>query len=69
MREIIKELEILYEKMNNTNKELENEMGNKNLPFAKLLYTVTKGVSKDDLFNMTNEELIRLIQKIQIIEG
>jgi hypothetical protein len=69
MREIIMEIELLYTKMNEVNKEVESEIGNSNMPFSKVLYALTKGISQEDLFMMTDDKLIKLIQKIQIIEG
>ena len=69
MREIIMELELLYVKMNEVNKEVEHELKNENMPFSKVLYALTKGISRDDLFMMDDEQLVHLIRKIQIIEG
>lgn len=69
MKEIMMEIELLYTKMNEVNREVESEIGNSNMPFAKVLYALTKGVSREDLFMMNDEQLIKLIQKIQIIEG
>lgn len=69
MREIIMELELLYVKMNEVNKEVEQELKNENMPFSKVLYALTKGISRDDLFMMDDEQLVHLIRKIQIIEG
>lgn len=63
------ELELLYNKMNEINKEVESNMGNQEMPFAKSLYALTNGLSREDLFLMTDKDLIKLIQKIQIKEG
>lgn len=69
MNEIMMEIEILYKKMNELNKDVEQELKNQNMPFAKVLYTLTKGISRDDLFMMDDEQLTQLIRKVQIIEG
>lgn len=69
MKEIMMELELLYTKMNEANKEIESEIGNANMPFSKLIYAITKGLTNDDVFNMDDELLLKHIQKIQLIEG
>ena len=69
MIEIIMELQLLYNKMNAANNEVEEELGNKEIPFSKVLYAVTRTIKNSDLFNMDNETLLRHIQKIQLIEG
>ena len=63
------EIELLYKKMNELNKDVEQELKNENMPFAKVLYALTKGISRDDLFMMNDEQLTQLIRKVQIIEG
>ena len=69
MIEIIMELQLLYNKMNVANNEVEEELGNKEIPFSKVLYAVTRNIKNSDLFNMDNETLLRHIQKLQLIEG
>jgi hypothetical protein len=69
MKEIMMELELLYSKMNETNKEVECEIGNKCMPFSKLIYAITKGLTKEDIFMMDDDSLLKHIQKIQLIEG
>jgi hypothetical protein len=69
MKEILMEIELLYKKMSESNKDVEQELKNDSMPFAKVLYTLTKGISRDDLFMMNDHDLRELIQKIQIIEG
>lgn len=69
MIEIIMELQLLYNKMNAANNEVEEELGNKEIPLSKVLYAVTRNIKNSDLFNMDNETLLRHIQKIQLIEG
>ena len=41
MREILMELELLFTKMNDVNMEFENEQGNKEIPFGKVIYAIT----------------------------
>ena len=69
MIEIIMELQLLYNKMNAANNEVEEELGNKEIPFSKVLYAVTRNIKNSDQLNMDNETLLRNIQKIQLIEG
>lgn len=69
MIEIIMELQLLYNKMNAANNEVEEELGNKEIPFGKVLYAITRNVKNSDLFDMDNATLLRHIQKIQLIEG
>ena len=69
MREILMEIELLYNKMEEVNREVEIENGNDELPFGKVLFALLNGLDKKELFNMTNQELISHIQKIQIIES
>ncbi len=69
MREIIMELQLLYNKMNVANNEVEEELGNEEIPFGKVLYAITRNIKNGDLFDMDNETLLRHIQKIQLIEG
>ena len=49
--------------------EVEEELGNKEIPFGKVLYAITRNIKNSDLFDMDNETLLRHIQKIQLIEG
>lgn len=69
MKEILMEIELLYNKMKEVNISIELENGNDDLPFAKVLFALTHSVEKNKLFNMNNDELIAHIQKIQIIES
>jgi hypothetical protein len=69
MKEVLMELELLYNKMEEVNREFEFEAGNEELPFGKVLYAVLNKTTKTELFEMNNEELIKHIQKIQILES
>lgn len=69
MKEVIMELEILYNKMEDINRDIENEAGNEEIPFGKVLCAVMNRITKSDLFEMNNQDLIKHIQKIQIIES
>ena len=66
MKEILMEIELLFFKMTEVNKEYEQSVGNEELPFGKVLYALTRDKK---FFNMDNNELIKYIQKIQLIEG
>lgn len=61
MKEIIMEIEILRLKMGNYTED--------KIPFAKVLYAMTSKLSRSELFDMTDEEFIRHIQKIQLLES
>lgn len=61
MKEILMELEILKNRME---KDSSFEIS-----FSKILYSITRTIDKGILFNMTDEELIKHIQKIQILES
>ena len=63
------EIELLYNKMNEVNYENESKLGNINIPFAKILYAITRNYSKEELFNIGDKDLIQLIRKIQLIES
>lgn len=69
MREILMEIELLYNKMNEVNYENESKLGNINIPFSKILYAITRNYSKEELFNIGDKDLIQLIRKIQLIES
>ena len=69
MKEILMEINLLYNKMNEVNNENEVLLGNEDIPFSKVLLAITRGISNDVLFEMSNEELISHIQKIQLIES
>ena len=60
MKEILMEIEILRQKM---------EKHDDNVNFPKLIYAITGKITRSELFNMTEQELITHIQKIQIIES
>lgn len=57
--EVLMELKILYQKISKTGKPT----------FGKLLYSITKNLSKSDLFEISDNELIEHIRKVQIIES
>lgn len=61
MVEIIEELKVLKKKIDETSQ--------KNTPFAMTLYAITRSLSKSELYEMTDEDLIKHIQKMQIIES
>lgn len=61
MFEIIEELKVLKNKIDETSQE-EN-------PFAKTIFAVVRGLSPSRLFEMTDEEFIEHIHKIQIEES
>jgi len=69
MTEIIMELQLLYNKMNEANSEVECILGNEELPFSKVLYAVIRNIKNSDLFDMTDEELLKHIQRTQLIES
>ena len=68
-REILMEIELLYRKMWEVNKDIETVAGNKDMPFAKVIYTLSKGISSEELFHMTDEEFIKHIQRAQFKES
>lgn len=61
MKEIVMEIEILKLKMSSYTDET--------VSFGKILYALTNKLERSKLFNMTDEEFIRHIQKIQILES
>ena len=63
------EIALLFNKMNEVNGDNEMHFGNGEISFSKIIYAITRGLNKEELFGMTNEELIRHIQKIQLIES
>ena len=69
MDEIMMEITLLFNKMNEVNCDNEMHFGNSEISFSKIIYAITRGLNKEELFRMTNEELIRHIQKIQLIES
>lgn len=74
------ELRILKETMANSKKSLkkrldEDEEYNKDtsfldtdITFGSLLYTITKNLSKDQLINMSDKDMLAHINKLEIIE-
>lgn len=60
MKEILMELEILRERM---------EKHSDDISFCQILYSITRTLNKSDLLKMTEEDLIKHIQKIQILES
>lgn len=80
MEELIMELRILKETMTNSKKSLkkrldEDEEYNKDtsfldtdITFGSLLYTITKNLSKDQLINMSDKDMLAHINKLEIIE-
>ena len=69
MEEIIMEIILLYNKMNEVNSDNQNELGNSEISFSKILYAMTRTLTNKELFLMNNEDLIKHIQKIQLIES
>ena len=61
MKEIFMEMELLKNK-------IDAATGKEN-SFGKVIYSIINKLSKEDLFNMTDEQLIRQIQRAQIIES
>lgn len=61
MKEIIMEMEILRLRMQN--------YSDTEISFAKVLYAVTNKLNRSTIFEMTDEELVKHIQKIQILES
>lgn len=61
MIEILEELKVLKKKIDETS-------GTEN-SFAKTLFAITNKLTRSELFNMTDEELIKHIQKVQIRES
>lgn len=62
MKEILREIEVLEEKILKTS-QLDK------IDFAKVIYAITNKLTRSELFNMSNEELKKHIQKIQILES
>jgi hypothetical protein len=60
MKEILMELDILRERM---------EKHSDDISFCQILYSITRTLNKSDLLKMTEEDLIKHIQKIQILES
>lgn len=68
--------EIMNESQNSLKKKLDADEGyfkdasflEDKITFGKIIYTVTKDLSKENLKSMSNKEMIEHIQKIQIIE-
>jgi hypothetical protein len=69
MKEILLEIELLFNKMNEVNDDTEREFGNDDIPFAKILFAITRSLERKELFGLTDQQLIKHIQKIQLIEG
>lgn len=61
MKEIIMELEILKTRI--------EKYSDEPVTFSKLIYTITNKMNRTELFGMTDEELIKHIQKLQILES
>ena len=60
MKEILMELDILRERM---------EKHSDDISFCQILYSITRTLNKSDLLKMKEEDLIKHIQKIQILES
>ena len=60
-KEIIMELEILFNRMKE-NSEVE-------ITFSKLIYSITNNMSRSELFNLTDNDIIKHIRKIQLVES
>lgn len=80
MEELIMELRILKETMTNSKNLLkkrldEDENYNKDTSFLEadvcfgnVLYTITKNLSKEQLMNMSDKDMLAHINKLEIIE-
>ena len=62
IKEILREIEVLEEKILKTS-QLDK------IDFAKVIYAITNKLTRSELFNMSNEEFKKHIQKIQILES
>lgn len=61
MKEIFMEMELLKDKIDSAT--------NEDNSFGKVIYSIINKLTKEELYNMTNEQLIRQIQRAQIIES
>lgn len=80
MEELIMELRILKETMTNSKKSLKKRLDededydkdtsflDTDVTFGSLLYTITKNLSKDQLVNMSDKDMLAHINKLEIIE-
>ena len=62
IKEILREIEVLEEKILKTSQT-------DKIDFAKVIYAITNKLTRSELFNMSNEEFKKHIQKIQILES
>lgn len=74
------ELRILKETMTNSKKSLKKRLDededydkdtsflDTDVTFGSLLYTITKNLSKDQLVNMSDKDMLAHINKLEIIE-
>ena len=75
MKEILMELEILREKMEKSRIEFHMNSGEYDkdlkvdISFPELIFAITNRIKRSDLLEMTNQDLIRHIQYIQILES
>lgn len=75
MKEILMELEILREKMEKSRIEFHTNSGEYDkdlkvdISFPELIFAITNRIKRSDLLEMTNQDLIRHIQYIQILES
>lgn len=69
MKEALMEIELLYKKIEEVNRDVEKELKNEELPFGKVLVAILNRTTKTELFNMSDEELVNHIRKIQILES
>lgn len=80
MEEILMELKILKKVLEDSSKSLKFRLDNdndfekdtsfleENISFGRLLYSITKDLTNNDLLTLSDDELVKHIQKIQIIE-
>lgn len=80
MEEILMEIRILKKNIMDSNKSLKFRLGNdedfdkdtsfldNEITFGNILHILTKNLSKEQLMDMTDKEMLKHINKIQIIE-
>lgn len=80
MKEILMELEILRDKMEKSriefhmnsgeyDKDLKADNLKVDISFPELIFAITNRLKRSDLLEMTNQDFIRHIQYIQILES
>lgn len=80
MEELLMEVKILQKVMTESSKSLKFRLDNddnfskdtsfldENVSFGRILFTITKDLSKNDLLTFSDSEMLKHIQKVQIIE-